>query len=164
MQDLILCWLPIKWQYSHLASSFWSSMQSVHSGEVVCWHYFYKSSFKDFCLHDRSHTINHKFITWYWEENIWVSGADPGQILNGFQKDTKISECLEKRAKIFVLLGGSGGMLSWKSLKIKCLRLAEIELSTTYFEDSFISHSVTNCSCNWRSFKTYHYFVLNFHC
>ena len=49
-----------------------------------------------------------------------------------------------------------------KILKIKCLRLAAIGFLTTYFEDSFISHSVTNCSCNWRSFPIT-LVVLNFH-
>ena len=42
-------------------------------------------------------------------------------------------------------------------------QVAEIGFPTTYFEDSFISHSVTNCSCNWRSFPITPV-VLKFHC
>ena len=68
-------------------------------------------------------------------------------------------------SKIFVLLGGSRGILPQKILKIKCLRLVEIRFPTIYFEDSFISHSVTNYSCNWRSFQNISLLlsVLNFH-
>ena len=64
-------------------------------------------------------------------------------------------------AKIWQKLGGAAHAL--KILKIKCLRLAEIGFPTAYFEDRFISHSVTNCSCNWRSFPVTPV-VLNFHC
>ena len=56
-------------------------------------------------------------------------------------------------------------MLPGKILNIKCLRLAEIGLPTTYFEDTFISHLVTNCSCRLEMFsKHITPIVLNFHC
>ena len=56
-----------------------------------------------------------------------------------------------------------GSAAPLKILKIKCLRLAELGFPTAYFEDSFISHSVTNCSCSWRSFPIT-LVVLNCHC
>ena len=54
-----------------------------------------------------------------------VPGTDPGQILSGFQVEYK-NVGTPQRTEIFVRLGGSGGMLPWKILKIKHLRLVEI--------------------------------------
>ena len=48
-------------------------------------------------------------------------------------------------------------------LKILKIKWRKLEFPTTYFEDSFISHSVTNCSCNWISFPITPV-VLNFYC
>ena len=93
-------------------------------------------------LHIRRHFSGFSLLLCY-----PLSREDPGQILSGYNRIEKFRNVAKRWAEIFVLLGG---MLPQKILKIKCLRLAEIGFPTTCFEDSFISHSVTNCSCNWR--------------
>ena len=77
-------------------------------------------------------------------------------VLKGYKN---FRNATRQQSEIFVLLGGSRGMLPHKILKFMCLRLAEVWFPNTYFEGSFISHSVTNCCCNWRLI-----FSLNFHC
>ena len=83
------------------------------------------------------------------------SFADPGQILSGFpEKDTKISERRQAAGwpNLFCLARG----VPRKILNIKCLRLAEIGLPATCFEDIFICHSVKIALATGDFFKTYH--------
>ena len=47
----------------------------------------------------------------------------------------------KRRTEIFVLLGGSGGMLPWKILKIKLLRLLEIAFPTNILKITFFPSS-----------------------
>ena len=73
----------------------------------------------------------------------YATGADPGQILSGFRN--------------FCPAGGVRGMLPGKFLKIKCLRLAEIGLLTTCFEDTFISHLLIQSQIALAAEDVFHY-------
>ena len=87
-----------------------------------------------------------------------ATGADPGQILSGFRFAEFRNFCPAR---------GVRGMLSRKILKIKCLRLAEIGLPTTYFEDKILSFLIQSqiALAAGDVFQTYHTpIVLNFHC
>ena len=73
----------------------------------------------------------------------------------------KFQNVAKRRAEIFVLLGVSGGMLPRKSLKKKCLRLAEIGFPTTYFGVLFLIQSQIGLATG-DLFETYHSFYTKF--